>query len=138
MDQGEGGGAWMAIFAFIWFCSCLDWLLLGGGGALLQKRRRDAGRRARCDVVPVYRFVLCTSVSVVSSPRVCLRYQGKSTLLGGIVMGCGQTAGWFQPREELCACWNEWAAVGDGSAEGSRLRITNCTMIALTVKKDPV
>lgn len=71
MDQGESGGAGILIFAFIWFCSCLA-ELFGGGGTLLQKRRQGAISRARCDVVPVYRFVLCTSVSVISSPRVCL------------------------------------------------------------------
>lgn len=49
-------------------------VLKGGGarGTLLQKRRQGAVSRARCDDVPVYRFVLCTSVSVISSPRVCL------------------------------------------------------------------
>lgn len=55
---------------------------------------------------------------------------GVEKLLGLKVMGHGQAAVGSSQGMEVLSIPKGIAAVEDGSAEGSRLQITNCTMIA--------
>lgn len=128
-------GLGCSFFAFFFFLFLVFLGRVVRGTPYLRKRRRAEGRGAFCDVVPVYRFVLCASVPVLRQPRrVSVMPGGVEKLLGLKVMGHGQAAVGSSQGMEVLSIPQGIAAGEDGSAEGSRLQITNCTMIASTTR----